>query len=629
MKNSLTKTGVLLIVDDHIANLQVLSKLLKEEGFEVRVARNGSRAIETVAYEQPDLILLDVMMPGLDGYQVCQLLKSDPSTQEIPIIFMTALSEAVDKIKGLNMGAVDYIIKPFNPQEVLARIKIHINIYLLTQKLAKQNQLLQEEMQSRKKAESANDAKSKFLAQMSHELRTPLNIILGFAQVMNRDPSLTEEQQENLEMIASSGEHLLELIEDILSMSKIDSGQINLRLNSFDLYYLLDSLEDMFKIKAGGKGLQLILERKDDVPQYIETDEGKLRQVLINLLGNAIKFTNSGRIILRVKNEGKLLMYRGERKNAIAFEVEDTGPGIETEKIEKIFESFFKKSSQEFQAGTGLGLAISREYVRLMGGDINVSNVRENQGALFRFSIPVRLASESMVERQQPIGRVIGMAPEQAGYRILVVDDKWENRKLLFKLFSSVGFEVRSAENGREAVALWSEFAPHLIWMDMQMPVMNGYEASKQIKSQLKGQATVIIAMTSQNFSDDRASILEAGCDDFINKPFQEETLFKKMAEHLGVSYIYEENVTTTSPLIPPELTAEALRGMAVEWLEKLYQAALELDEEIINELLEEIPESKTSMVKALKELVRNFMFDKIMDLAEQAMGSNNYEAEK
>lgn len=618
MKNSLAKTGILLIVDDNIANLQVLSNFLKEAGFQIRIARNGEQAIETVKYELPDLILLDVMMPGLNGFQVCQQLKTEPSTQDIPVIFMTALDESVDKVKGLNMGAVDYITKPFQQQEVLARIKIHIKIYWLTKKLETQNQLLQQEIQSRKKAENANEAKSKFLAQMSHELRTPLNIILGFSQVMNRDTSLTEEQQENLEMITSSGEHLLELIEDILSMSKIDSGRMDLNINSFDLYYLLDSLEEMFQITAASKGLQLGFDRADDVPQYLETDEGKLRQVLINLLSNAIKFTEVGRVRLTVKIEGKMLMYTGMRKMAIAFEVEDTGPGIDAAKKEELFQPFVQNlKEREFQSGTGLGLTISREYVRLMGGDLTASNVIKNQGAVFKFYIQARLAEESKIERQQDLGRVIGLAPEQPGYRILVADDKWENRQLLIKLFSSVGFEVQSAENGREAVDLWSEFAPHLIWMDMQMPVTNGYEATQEIKSQLKGQATVIIAMTSQNFSDYRATVLEAGCDDFIHKPFQERTLFKKMAEHLGVNYIYEEKVSSSSSQTSSELTSSDLRVMPAEWIAQLYQAALELDDELIFRLMEQIPESNASLVNGLRDLVQNFRFDTIMDLTE------------
>ncbi|MGK7902041.1 MAG: response regulator [Hormoscilla sp.] len=623
MNNSPAKTGVLLIVDDDIANLQVLSKFLKEAGFQVRVARNGDQAIETVKYEQPDLILLDVMMPGMDGFEVCQRLKTDPSTQDIPIIFMTALDESIDKVKGLNMGAVDYITKPFQQQEVLARIKIHTKIYWLTKKLEKKNQLLQQEIESRKKAENANEAKSQFLAQMSHELRTPLNIILGFAQVMNRDRSLGKEQQENLEVITSSGEHLLELIEDILSMSKIDSGRMTLNINSFDLHYLLDSLEEMFQISSAAKGLQLIFDREEYLPQYIETDEGKLRQVLIDLLDNAIKFTEAGRVILRVKVEGKMLMYTGMRKMAIAFEVEDTGPGVSPDQIEELFQPFVQKMNVEFQSGTGLGLAISREYVRLMGGSLTASNVIKNRGAVFKFYIQAHLASESAIEYQQQLRRVIGMAPEQPGYRILVAEDKWENRQLLVKLFSSVGLEVRSAENGREAVDLWSEFAPHLIWMDMQMPVMNGYEATKEIKSQLKGQATVIIAMTAQNFSDDRATVLDAGCDDFIQKPFQEGTLFKKMAQHLGVNYIYEEKVPSTSSQTAPELTSDDLRVMPAEWIAQLDRAALELDDEMLFRLMEQIPESNASLVNGLKDLVQNFRFDTIIDLAEQAIASD------
>ncbi len=465
-------------------------------------------------------------------------------------------------------------------------------------------------------AEAANRAKSEFLANMSHELRTPLNAILGFTQLLSREPALTPQQQEYLGIINRSGEHLLELINDVLEMSKIEAGRARLNCSSFDLYNLLDTLEEMLQQKAASKGLRLRFERQADLPQYVQTDESKLRQVLINLLGNAIKFTQVGSVSLRVRGTPQTLH----------FEVEDTGPGIAPSELTTVFDAFVQTATgRQSQEGTGLGLPISRKFVRLMGGDITLQTTL-GQGTVFRFDVQIALAPATEIAPRKRYQRVIGLAPQQPHYRLLVVEDKWENRSLLFKILEPMGFEVRAAVNGQEGVALWAAFAPHLIWMDMRMPVMDGYEATRLIKSQLQGQATVIIALTASAFEEERTVALSAGCDDFVRKPFREEEIFDKMAQHLGVRYVYEPEIPPRSQEPEPQLRVmpEVLATMPAAWRAQLHQAATQVDAELIWRLLDQIPESNATLTLALADLVNKFRFDQITALTQgNAEGSS------
>lgn len=641
---------IILLVDDTATNLVVMSKALKNAGFEIAVATDGESAISLVEYAPPDLILLDVMMPGIDGFETCARLKANPQSKDIPVIFMTALADTVDKVKGLSIGAVDYITKPFQEQEVLARVRLHLRLRSLTKRLEKQNARLQQEISDRKMAQEANTAKSVFLAKMSHELRTPLNAILGFTQLLNRDSSLNKEQIEYLDIIGRSGEHLLSLINDILEMAKIESGRVTLNENSFDLYRLLDSLEKMFQLKADSNGLQLIFEIDSNLPQYITTDEGKLRQVAINLLSNAIKFTDKGRVTFRVKGNatwGKGTGGLGDREtwgsgnsgtpglrdsgtmpNArLLFEVEDTGSGIAPEEMETLFEAFVQtEAGRKSQQGTGLGLPISRQFVELMGSELTVESI-VGKGTIFKFEIEVSLAvGEEIKSSKEGSRRAIAMQPDQPKYRILIVEDKWENRQLLVKLLEPLGFEVREAKDGQKGIDAWKSWKPHLIWMDMRMPVMNGFEATKEIKSQPEGRDTVIIALTASAFEEDRTHVLSVGCDDFVTKPIKEEEIFATMAKYLGVRYIYEDQDALQETLELPEeapiaeLTTEDLAAMPSEWLASLHWAAMQVDAKLVLGLIEEVPPSEP-VAKALVDLVDNFRFDKIVDLTKNQMG--------
>jgi PAS domain S-box-containing protein len=476
----------------------------------------------------------------------------------------------------------------------------------------------QEELrQARRAAENANRAKSDFLANMSHELRTPLNAILGFAQLMTRDAGLTAEQRENLETIGRSGEHLLGLINDVLELSKIEAGRVALQKECFDLHRLLDGLEEMFHLRAIEKGLMLIFDRAPDVPQYVRTDEGKLRQVLMNILGNAVKFTREGGITLRVgtKDQGTLRETEDQLLSLI-FEVEDTGPGIAPEELDAVFDPFTQTASgQKSHEGTGLGMPISRQFVRLMGGDLTLSS-ELGIGSLFKFDFQVELADAADVPTAQPMRRVIGLEPDQPVYRLLVVEDREANRRLLVKLLAPLGFELREAVTGQEGIEVWQRWKPHLIWMDMRMPIMDGYAAARHIKATTQGQATVIIALTASAFESDRAVILSGGCDDYVRKPFREEEIYDTLTKHLGVRFVYEEGTQpfgVTAETAEGLLTSAALAALPADWVNSLHQAATQLDADLILDLLDQVREQNAPLADAVESLVRDFRFDTIM----------------
>ncbi len=491
---------------------------------------------------------------------------------------------------------------------------------------------LEELGRSKEAAEAANRAKSVFLANMSHEFRTPLNAILGFTQLMTREKDMNPGLRENLEIIHRSSEHLLGLINDVLELSKIEAGRTTLKEQNFDLHRMLEGLEDMFRLRAENKGLSLRLELSQEVPRYVHMDEGKLRQVLMNLLGNAVKFTKDGYVILDVSTvESKRSSDQG--LNWLRFAVEDTGPGVPEEEMSALFDPFVQTTTGQLsQEGTGLGLPISQQYVRLMGGVISV-NSQVGKGSIFEFETPARVISVEAIRRTRMARRVIGLEPGQSTCRMLVVDDQELNRKLLVKLFVPVGFEVREAANGKEAIEIWEDWEPHLIWMDMRMPVMDGYEATRRIKATTKGQATVIIALTASGLEEDRAVILSEGCDDYMRKPFHESELYEAIAKHLGVRYIYQdaipagEMVTTeeiepSGKVAPKETDADLVKQLAAmpdDWRNSLEQATILGDLDSIGELIQQASLNDPLIFSGLKKLADNFEHDHILNLIQRA----------
>lgn len=466
-------------------------------------------------------------------------------------------------------------------------------------------------------AEAANRAKSTFLANMSHELRTPLNAILGFAQLMQRDPVLTPRQQGSLATINRSGEHLLNLINDVLEMSKIEAGRTVLNPVSFDLHRLLQTLQEIFQQRASAKRLSLQFEQAENLPQYVSTDEGKLRQVLINLLSNAVKFTEVGGVVVRSSRSITHSLPNDEI--TLRFEVEDTGTGIAANEVKQLFQPFVQTVNSERSAeGTGLGLAISRQFVRLLGGEISLRSV-VGQGTLFYFTVQAKLVTPVEVATPRDARQVLSLAPNQPTYRILAVDDRPENLDLIVQLLDQVGFETRSAINGEDAIVQWQTWKPHLIWMDMRMPGMDGYEATRRIRA-IEGSAvhTVIVALTASAFDEQKATILAAGCDDMVSKPFKSYVIFDKLAEHLGVQYLYEPE--SSSPLLKErieDLNPASLKIMPDSWIAELYQAAVIADSDRIFQLIEQIPPNHSEIAQQLTVLVQQFDFDQILALTE------------
>ncbi|MCP4109235.1 MAG: response regulator [Desulfobacteraceae bacterium] len=628
---------VILLIDDNEANIGMLIEYLKEFGFRTVTARNGSMGLKRAKFACPDLILLDVMMPDTDGFEVCRRLKADPETRDIPIIFMTALHEVEDKIKGFAAGGVDYITKPIQQEEVLARVRTQLKIRGQQQKLQQQTIELREAKKlaeaAQASAEKANRAKSEFLANMSHELRTPMNAILGFSQLITRDQTIAQEHREHLSIIQRNGEHLLTLINAVLDMSKIEAGKITLNEKQFNLYYMLHDLEGMLGFQADRKGLTLSLERDDDVPQYIKSDETKLRQTLINMIGNAIKFTEQGVITVRIEKHPDLTENQGIC--LLHFEVEDTGAGIGLEESSILFEPFGQtKSGIAHKDGTGLGLAISREFVRLMGGDIKVRS-ELGKGSVFTFDIRAETAEAAEPGSEKRISRIVSIEPGQPPKKILVADDTPDSRKLLLSMLKPFGFDLREAANGQETVEIWRDWGPDLILTDIRMPVMDGYDAIRIIRNeelQNKNKTNdgttgenaqpgihscIIIVMTARVFEEEHMIARETGCDDFLRKPFSESDIFEIISRYLDLRCVYEKKKEI--PADQKMLSINDLSILPTDLAVLLKQAALNIEIEMLDETILKIKEVDPETAGKLKLLADDFNYGKIVNLIDAA----------
>ncbi|MFA6969858.1 MAG: MASE1 domain-containing protein [Gallionella sp.] len=462
---------------------------------------------------------------------------------------------------------------------------------------------------ARDAAEAANKAKSVFLTSISHELRTPLNAILGFSGLLRHDKQLSQEQRDNLDIINRSGEHLLTLINDVLEMSRIEAGRVVLSSAPLDLCSLVRDVADMMHMRAQEKGLQLLVEQSSEVPCYIKGDEARLRQILINLVGNAVKFTQQGVVTMRFGIKPHDTQHR------LLIEIEDTGIGISSEDQQRLFKPFVQLAKLAGDnKGTGLGLTITRQFVQLMGGSVSVEST-QGKGSTFRVELPVEKIEAGDVSGLDKVerGEIVGLAPDQPTYRILIVEDQLENQLLLSQLMNRLGFAVKVAENGEQGVQLFQSWQPHLIWMDRRMPVMDGLEAARRIRELPGGTEVKIIAVTASAFTEQRDEMPAAGMDDFVRKPYRASELYECLTRQLGVRYIYAgvQERDETEPAVA--LTSEMLAVLPSDLRRELNDALVSLESERIAAAIAQVASLDPKLHKMISRLAGNYDYPAIL----------------
>jgi len=538
----------ILMVDDTPENLEVLRKVLVKDHYQVWFANSGEMAIQLTHQILPDLILLDVMMPVMDGFETCHRLKQQEATKNIPVIFITAKHQTEDVVEGFSKGAVDFVNKPFKQEEVRMRVRNHLQLYLWLQQ---RERILQLADQARLAAEASNRAKSTFLANLSHELRTPLNGILGYAQILNRAPELTRQQQEGISVIQRSGEYLLTLLTDILDLAKMETGHVKLLETEFNFYHFLRNLTSLFQIRAELKGISFAYQPFSPLPLGVRGDEKRLRQVLVNLLGNAVKFTHRGGVTLKVgygEDFPPNLSLNQSPKSHLRFLVEDTGIGIAKAELEHIRLPFQQGGDPQFRPdGTGVGLTIAHNLIKLMGGDLQIESTL-GQGSHFWFDLHLPEVPH-WIEQHEANQKVI------TGYHgpsrhLLVVDDHWENRAIIRDLLKPLGFEVTEAQQGQEGLKQIRARRPDLVITDLVMPVMDGFELIRQVRYSPDFQDLPILVFSASVLEEE---VPTTGYQAFLTKPFQADRLLELLRVHLGLTWNYGDSSSPQTPVAPIE----------------------------------------------------------------------------
>ncbi len=462
-------------------------------------------------------------------------------------------------------------------------------------------------------AETANRARSVFLANMTHELRTPLNAIIGFTRLMANDPLIPPDQKDTLRIVKESAEDLLKMITKLLEMTKTESDKVILEPSDFDLLRLVREMDELIRVQAEYKGLEFSVKTHPDLPRSVKADKNKLREILLNLLGNAVKFTRIGEVSLKVT---PLVDAFGSYPPGLKFCVSDTGLGISPEYKERIFEPFFQVSDDyESGEGTGLGLSICRKLVSLMGGEIAVES-EPGKGSVFSFTIRIEPVDEKQPEKAPEKRRVVGIAPGQTPPAILVAEDDENNRILLVRLLQLAGFETRDAKNGLEAVEQCQNWRPRLVLMNTEMPVMDGYQAARIIK---KGRFGVdrILAVTAGVLEDKMEKIRSSGFDGFIAKPFRENDIFDAIEKHFGIRYIHGYNRWTSGDAertkAPGGLSKGSFAGLPARLLENLEKAVSIGSMDMISQVVAEIREENQALAGILEKLANEFKYDIVL----------------
>jgi signal transduction histidine kinase len=608
----------ILVVDDN-ADLRDYVRGLLSDDYDVHAATDGLDAIERMRARRPDLVLSDVMMPRLDGLGLVRAVRDDPAVRDVPIVLLSARAEGESTVEGFEAGADDYLVKPFTARELKARVRTHLELSRMRRawadELASRDRRAAEErgrvaLQAKVAAESASRAKSAFLANMSHEIRTPMNAIIGYTQLLQRDLSLEPEQRRRVEIIARSGEHLLDLVNDVLEMSKIEAGFQKLNLAVVDLQAALGDLDRMFRLRTDAKHLTFEISRAPEVPRYVVTDEGKLRQVLVNVLANAAKFTVQGGIVVRLR-----VRSIDDGAPRLVVEIEDTGPGMSEEEVAGLFQPFAQmRAGVAAPGGTGLGLALSRELARLMGGDLTVESWVA-KGSIFRLDVPLELAPQLPEHvRAAPQRRVVRLAGDRPAPRILVADDHEENRAWVKILLEDIGFSVRDVTNGRDAIATFDAWQPDLVLLDLHMPVMDGFAAMRGLRSRPGGRAVALLAVTSSAFDDISDAVFAAGANGWLRKPCREDQLLHEIARHVGVTYEY----SGASADAPAEGASRASgERIARELAQSIREAARIANYDRLDELIGSLPAECAGIAEELGRLMGRYAYDEIERLVD------------
>jgi signal transduction histidine kinase/DNA-binding response OmpR family regulator len=696
----------LMVVDDNPANLRVLGEMLSAHDYSVRLAINGRVALSSMQAAKPDLVLLDIRLPDMDGIEICQRLKADESSRDIPVIFISALHEPEEKLRAFAAGGVDYVTKPFQEKEVLARIHTHLTLRRLQKDLEQRNrqfrtlldhlpaavallhpgkkpvyhnqrfsenfgtpqeQACYEILKGRnqacevcpaqdsltppytpneqtmlhangrtyqtyyypysendsipklvmfmaldisarqrvEQAEAANRAKSAFLANMSHELRTPLNSILGYAQLLEYDDTLNSAQREGIEMIHRSGDYLLTLINDILDLAKIEAGRFDIVSSACDLTAFFDNIADIFQMRCRQKGIAFHYQAQTSLPESLRVDEKRLRQIILNLLSNALKFTDKGKVELRSAYVGGYLQ----------VQVQDSGIGIAEEELELIFKPFQQVGALKYsRQGTGLGLSISRRLAELMGGELRVSSSL-GEGSVFSLSLPLRILSERpsashSLPRVHGFRRIDGL---QTPLRILVADDRQEDRDILVKFLEKLGFAVSAAKNGAQALDIARATPPDLVLMDMRMPEVDGLSAIAQMRSLPGLEKTVFIAVSANAYPEHRQQALAGGCADYLSKPLDFKQLLATLQARLPLYWL---ELMPIAPAILVDTTNTPLNKQQTEELIQLAEAG---DISAVGESLARYREKQqAALLDSLQQHADNFELKRFTAMLEE-----------